>query len=131
MKFETELHGDVLLVRVKDTIFDVRGVKQFKRDVMLAITEAEPKIKNIAINLQNVRLLDSTGLGGLLFAKRQCDLKGGVCYLVDPQPRIRSLIKISKLEGIFKIVDRESDVLPEEKEDTDTPVASDQTSNNS
>jgi len=110
MKFETLVIADTLVVRVQDTNFDVRGVKQFKRDVFMAISEAE--FKNILINMTNVRMVDSTGLGGLLFAKRQADIKGGNCYLVNPQSKIQSLIKISKLENVFEIVESEEKVLP-------------------
>ncbi len=119
MKFETEVIADTLAVRVQDTNFDVRGVKQFKRDVFLAISESD--FKNILINMTNVRMVDSTGLGGLLFAKRQADIKGGKCYIVNPQSKIRSLIKISKLENVFEIIDDEKEVLPQ-KDSPPTPA---------
>lgn len=109
MKFETEIIKDTLVVRVQNTTFDVRGVKAFKRDIFLAIAEAD--FKNIMINMENVRMVDSTGLGGLLFAKRQATIKGGECYLVSPQKKIMSLIKISKLEEVFDIVDTEDAVV--------------------
>lgn len=109
MKFETEIKDNALIVRVQNTTFDIRGVKQFKRDIFLAIAEAD--FKNIIINMANVRMADSTGLGGLLFAKRQATIKGGVCKIVKPQQRIMSLIKISKLEEVFEIVDDEQTAL--------------------
>ena len=109
MKFETEIKGNTLVVRVKNTTFDIRGVKAFKRDIFLAIAESD--FKNIMINMENVRMVDSTGLGGLLFAKRQATIKQGECYLVKPQQKIRSLIKISKLEDVFILVESEQDVL--------------------
>ncbi len=108
-KFETEIKDDTLIVRVQNTTFDIRGVKAFKRDIFMAIAEAE--FKNIMINMENVRMVDSTGLGGLLFAKRQATIKGGKCYIVKPQQKIMSLIKISKLEDVFEIVDSEKTVL--------------------
>ena len=109
MKFETEIIKDALVVRVQNTTFDVRGVKAFKRDIFLAIAESD--FKNIVINMENVRMVDSTGLGGLLFAKRQATIKGGECYLVKPQQKIMSLIKISKLEEVFEIVDSEEAIV--------------------
>lgn len=109
MKFETEIKNDALIVRVQNTTFDIRGVKAFKRDIFLAIAESD--FKNIVINMENVRMVDSTGLGGLLFAKRQATIKGGECYLVKPQQKIKSLIKISKLEEVFKLVEDEADVV--------------------
>ncbi len=109
MKFETEVVEDTLIVRVQNTTFDIRGVKAFKRDIFMAIAESDSK--NIMINMENVRMVDSTGLGGLLFAKRQATIKGGECYLVKPQQKIASLIKISKLDEVFIIVDDEKAVL--------------------
>jgi len=105
MKFETEIIKDTLIVRVQNTTFDIRGVKAFKRDIFMAIAESD--FKDIMINLENVRMVDSTGLGGLLFAKRQATIKGGVCYIVKPQQKILSLIKISKLDDVFEIIDSE------------------------
>lgn len=69
--------------------------------------------------MTNVRMVDSTGLGGLLFAKRQADIKGGTCYLVNPQSKILSLIKISKLETVFEIVEDEDKVLPAHEKSKD------------
>jgi len=109
MKFANEVLNETLIIRVKDTTFDARGVKQFKRDMFLAISESD--FKNIIVNLENVRMVDSTGLGGLLFAKRQTDIRGGRCYLVNPKSRIVSLLKISKLENIFDVVDTEQAAL--------------------
>ena len=109
MKFENEVKEDTLIIRVKDTTFDARGVKQFKRDMFLAISESD--FKNIVVNLENVRMVDSTGLGGLLFAKRQTDIRGGKCFLVNPQARILSLLKISKLDNIFELAESESEAL--------------------
>lgn len=109
MKFETEFKKNTLIVRVQNTTFDIRGVKAFKRDIFMAIAEAD--FKNIIINMENVRMVDSTGLGGLLFAKRQATIKGGDCYLVKPQQKISSLIKISKLDDVFIIVDDEATAL--------------------
>jgi len=108
MKFETEIKDNTLIVRVQDTTFDIRGVKAFKRDIFMAIAESD--FKNIMINMENVRMVDSTGLGGLLFAKRQATIKGGECYLVKPQQKILSLIKISKLEDVFTIVESENSI---------------------
>ena len=109
MKFENEVKNETLIIRVKDTTFDARGVKQFKRDMFLAISESD--FKNIVVNLENVRMVDSTGLGGLLFAKRQTDIRGGRCYLINPKPRILSLLKISKLENIFELARSEQEAL--------------------
>ena len=109
MKFETEFKNDTLIVRVQNTTFDIRGVKAFKRDIFMAIAESD--FKNIIINMENVRMVDSTGLGGLLFAKRQATIKGGECFLVKPHAKIASLIKISKLDDVFIIVDDEETAL--------------------
>ena len=109
MKFENEVKDETLIIRVKDTTFDARGVKQFKRDMFLAISESD--FKNIVVNLENVKMVDSTGLGGLLFAKRQTDIRGGKCYLVNPKARIMSLLKISKLENIFEVAESEQAAL--------------------
>ena len=80
MKFKTQIRDNALIIHVVDTVFDVVGVKEFKRDVFIAIGDGETKFQHILIDMKNVKMVDSTGLGGLLFAKRQADLREGKLF---------------------------------------------------
>jgi anti-anti-sigma factor len=103
MDFQHETIGKNLIFTVKDFVLDAAGANRFKR--ALVISMADKEIVNIVVNLQDVKMVDSSGLGALLFARRVTLGKGGRCYLVNPRPKVLNLLKISKLEEAFNILE--------------------------
>lgn len=78
---------------------DVFSAPDFKASVEKALKQGQ----TIAIDLQNVTYMDSTGLSVLIFALKRTKSKEGECYLVSPHPNIRKLLKITGLEKAFCI----------------------------
>lgn len=103
MRFEHELVGETLVFQVQNLLLDAHGADKFKRELLIALNEGE--FTNIIIDLDSVKMVDSSGLGALLFARRQVVQKGGQCYLVKPAPKVTNLLKISKLQDVFNISD--------------------------
>ncbi len=103
MRFDHNFVGKTLVFRVENLLLDAHGADRFKREMLIALNEGE--FKNIIIDLDTVKMVDSSGLGALLFARRQVVQKGGECYLVKPAPKVINLIKISKLQDAFQISD--------------------------
>jgi anti-sigma B factor antagonist len=103
MRFEHELVGETLVFQVQNLLLDAHGADKFKRELLIALNEGE--FTNIIIDLDSVKMVDSSGLGALLFARRQVVQKGGQCYLVNPAPKVTNLLKISKLQDVFNISD--------------------------
>jgi len=101
MRFEHELVGETLVFQVQNLLLDAHGADKFKRELLIALNEGE--FTNIIIDLDSVKMVDSSGLGALLFARRQVVQKGGQCYLVKPAPKVTNLLKISKLQDVFNI----------------------------
>lgn len=99
MQFEHELIGRTLVFHVHNLLLDAHGADQFKRQMLIALNEGE--FTNIIINLNSVKMVDSSGLGALLFARRQVVQKDGKCYLINPSPKVKNLLKISKLQDAF------------------------------
>jgi anti-sigma B factor antagonist len=67
-----------------------------------AIRGAIPGNKRIVLDLTGVEYIDSSGLGALVSVylaagKAQCELE-----LANPKPRVRDLLKITKLSSIFE-----------------------------
>ncbi|MCF7803836.1 MAG: STAS domain-containing protein [Candidatus Marinimicrobia bacterium] len=100
MKFEHQTVGDTVVFRVQNMILDAHGADKFKREMLIALNEGE--FTNIIIDLDTVKMVDSSGLGALLFARRQVVQKDGACYLVNPAPKVLNLLKISKLQDAFE-----------------------------
>lgn len=103
MKFEHDLVGQTLIFSVQNMLLDAHGADKFKREMLLVLNQDD--FTNIVIDLDSVKMVDSSGLGALLFARRQVVQKGGECYLVKPAPKVTNLLKISKLTDAFKIVE--------------------------
>jgi anti-sigma B factor antagonist len=60
----------------------------------------------IAVDLLDVTFLDSTALGVLVGALKQCQRAGGDLHLVVTEPRILKVLEITGLTGAFPIHDR-------------------------
>jgi len=63
---------------------------------------------NLVINLENVRYIDSTGLGVLIGGLKRVREHGGSVNLVCTNPQIKKIFDITGLVKIFGIFDDEA-----------------------
>lgn len=61
-------------------------------------------IKNLLIDLCDVKYIDSSGLSAILVANRLCKSLEGVLVLAGLNDNVKKLIAISQLDGILTIV---------------------------
>lgn len=61
-------------------------------------------VKNLLIDLSDVKYIDSSGLSAILVANRLCKSLDGVMVLAGLNDNVKKLISISQLEGILTIV---------------------------
>ncbi|MFO0839885.1 MAG: STAS domain-containing protein [Phycisphaerae bacterium] len=73
------------------------------REELLELLESG--IKRLIIDLAGVGYMDSSGVGTLVDLKRRVERVGGGVALVAPQPRVRNVFEITRLDRFFKIVD--------------------------
>lgn len=59
---------------------------------------------NIAIDLKNVMVINSSGLGILIGCMKRVKSTGGLFRILNPQDKIMNLFKITKLNLVFDIV---------------------------
>jgi len=129
MRVDYNFVGSTLIFRVENLLLDAHGADKFKREMLIAMNEGE--FTNIIIDLDSVKMVDSSGLGALLFARRQVVQKGGECYLVKPAPKVTNLIKISKLQDAFQISDGVKKALASAGEELDKESEDDSDSKDS
>lgn len=67
--------------------------------------------KNILLNLANVTLIDSSGLGELVASYASVERNGGALKLANLSDRFIELITITKLYTVFDVFDSEADAL--------------------
>ncbi len=88
---EVELHG----------VLDIETADQF-REAVAALVQAQVIFFTIA--LDRVEYIDSSGLGALVGLHREIKPRSGSVELRHPQPAVRSVIELTRLDRVFKIV---------------------------
>ena len=68
-------------------------------------------MKSILIDLGKVPYVDSTGIGFLVSSHTAVTSQGGDFKLLSPNPRVREVLRITKLDKIFEIFDKEEDAV--------------------
>ena len=67
--------------------------------------------KAVALNVENITFIESSGLGALVAAFKICENAGAKFVLFSPQPYLLKLVEITKLDRILKIVPDEAEAL--------------------
>lgn len=67
--------------------------------------------KNILLNLKNVSVIDSSGLGELVASYASVERSDGAMKLTNLSDRFIELITITKLYTVFDVFDNEADAL--------------------
>ena len=102
------IQGDALLVAVCGEI-DLHNSPEFREAILDLLATAKPK--NLVLNMCQVPYMDSSAIAVLVESLRKVRVGGGKLFLVAPQPRVRSVLEIARLDTIFKIVAVEADAL--------------------
>lgn len=97
MRIQTSQDGDITLVEITDRL-EADTVSAF-RDAMAELAAAGKD--RLVLNLREVTLIDSSGLGGLVAVLRQFRQKNGDIKLACITDYIRPLIEIVRLHRIF------------------------------
>lgn len=61
-------------------------------------------IKNIILDLKDVKYIDSSGLSSILVGNRLCDNESGLFVLTGTSDHVMKLIKISHLDNILHLL---------------------------
>jgi anti-sigma B factor antagonist len=72
---------------------------------------AQGSEKNILVNLRNVTLIDSSGLGELVAGYASIEKSGGTMKLTNLPDRATELMTITKLYTVFDVFDNEADAV--------------------
>ena len=104
--FNTRVESDVLIVKFEAAA----GLNDFRNNALrdalyeLVQTRQDPLL---AVNLQKVDYLSSSGVAILVGLKRRVDTHNGKIVFFNVQPVVRDLLAVMKLDRFFVIVDDE------------------------
>src|SRR5437763_1097515 len=59
----------------------------------------------LQLDLGTIDYMDSAGLGVLVFAYNRAREQGGKIRIHQPRPRVRELLRMSRMDQVFDIVD--------------------------
>jgi anti-anti-sigma factor len=107
MEFKHQMIGSTLLFKYHDPIFNDVGVIQYKRQ--LAALLEKYTVQDIILDVENVKIIDNTGLSAIMFARRYTKANENTCILAMPRPKLISLLKTARLSDSFQIIDRKDE----------------------
>ena len=108
LNISTRKSGDVTIVDLSGKI----ALGESNRALHEAIKKLiEDGNKNILLNLADVRVIDSSGLGELVAGYASAERNGGAMKMMNLSDRFIELIHITKLYTVFDIFDNEADAL--------------------
>jgi anti-sigma B factor antagonist len=98
LKCETKKKNGIIIFTILEKKVNHSYAASFKEKMFLEIANGNIKI---ILDMNNVSEIDSSGLGALLFGKRQADNAGGNIVLVAVHPSVQSIIRIAQLSRVF------------------------------
>ncbi len=100
LKVEQTAINDRPVVRVRGDV-DLRTSPQLREQLL----ESSRQVAGtLLVDLSEVNYMDSSGVGTLVYVKREIERAGGRITLCGLQPRVRSVFEITHLDKFFTIV---------------------------
>lgn|SRR5512146_1074445 len=102
MDLDMHKSGDVQVIRLRGSLRLGEGVDQFRRVVENLAAQGDVKV---VVNLSEVPMVDSTGIGALVRAQTSMKPKGGAVRLVAPGRLVLQTLTITGLLTVFEVYD--------------------------
>ena len=67
--------------------------------------------KNIIVNLTNIDFIDSSALAALVQGMKRCRQAEGDLHLSGPQPQVRIIFELTRLDKAFEIYSTEEEAI--------------------
>jgi len=108
LKADIKKEKGVVVLSIKDKELSHNNSASLKEKIFLEIADGNSKM---VLDLKKVQEMDSSGLGALLFGKRQASNAGGNIVLVSVSPAVQSLLRIAQLNRVFETYESVKDAI--------------------
>ena len=99
MNFRTENIDNVVVFTILDTTLEGTCASELKSQILII---AQPDIKALILDLTNISVMDSSGLGALLLAYRQLKDYDIPVILVGVQDFVNNLLELTRIKDVFQ-----------------------------
>ncbi len=104
---EETTQGDIVIFRLVGEL-DMKGAPAIKQRLMARATGERPRA---AVNLAELRYIDSAGLGALIGASNAYTDRGGSLVLAAPRPEVLHILQVTRLVRHFAVHASEADAV--------------------
>jgi anti-anti-sigma factor len=101
--------GDTLIVALDGRLAVGGPVDEFRAQWMDAVLDGS--MRNIVLNLENVTMVDSSGIGTIIRCHSAVAKNGGKMKIVGASHSVREAFKITRLDKVFEFHDTEESAL--------------------
>ena len=109
MSFEINQKGDWHVVSINEPRLDAAIAESFKS---FLFEQMDAGVIQVVIDLEEVRFMDSSGLGALVAGLKKLSGKGKL-MLASAQPAVKDLFDLTSMEKLFSIVDSVDEAVQE------------------
>lgn len=97
MEIQTQTSGDVLVATPQTATLMAGNVEEFRQSVLPLL--AQPK--KVAIDLNHIQFMDSSGVGAILSCLRLLDSHGGKLALFGMNKAVKGVFQITRMHRII------------------------------
>ncbi|MDX2191311.1 MAG: STAS domain-containing protein [Bacteroidota bacterium] len=101
MKFTLDKTEQYTLIQVHVDKLDALKTPVLKTELTNLNAEG---VKNMILDLTEVKYVDSSGLSSILFANRVCEGEGGIFVIYGLSDSVKKLITIAQLDKVLNIL---------------------------
>jgi anti-sigma B factor antagonist len=101
MKYSIDKQERYSLVTLHEEKLDTTLAPKLKSELITLHAEG---VKNIVLDVSEVKYIDSSGLSSLLVGNRILTEDGGIFIIASPTEHVQKLIKISQLDNVLNIL---------------------------
>jgi anti-sigma B factor antagonist len=100
MNLQIEQKGNVMLLTVREDRLDAHNSGEFKNQMVKLFEDGK---KDLVVDLQTVRFIDSSGLGALVSGFKNASSRSGCLKLAGLQLQVKSMFELTRLHRVFEI----------------------------
>ena len=100
MNYKIEMKDEVVVIYVREERLDAHNSDELKGEMQ---KQFEAGSKNLLIDLNDVRFIDSSGLGALVSGFKNAISHQGNLKLSSLQPQVKSMFELTRLHRVFEI----------------------------